>query len=388
MNLKSIIKGICFLVVCTAVVVFLYSRMHVDYQMSDTKQELNEENEVREVEEIIFPEHYKKKVDESLSFDVTVCVDEKVDTDNFYNATAKMKTLDKERIVPYFMGENAVLVQESEISMYCGDGYGQIYKDEEKELVITDNFFSYYKIPDSDCIFTTFYTDENTEEYNADLYSLDSDLDFMPREEAWSQVIDCMEVLGIDLTDVVQRATYSLDMETMEREEICIDVDGNIVESEMNQEWSKENEGYYYFIEQSNQGIPIYYINQFEGEYVDRVKLRIFQTKNGIVGINFDGWYDVELGEEKLRFLPFEEIMNVIEKKYSGTIMTNPLTVKKATLYTFPMQTSESTYVLVPVWACTIEEELADNQGGTYTQNIYMPINAITGEEMLKLEIR
>ena len=197
-----------------------------------------------------------------------------------------------------------------------------------------------------------------------------------------------MDLLGIELKDAIQKVTYSLDMETMASEEKCIDVNGNVVVAEMNPEWSKENEGYYYFIAQSNQGIPIYAREQFEGEALNNVNLKIFQTENGIVSMNFGGWYDIELGEEKLQFLPFDEIMNVIEKKYSGTIMTNPLTVKKATLYTFPMKTSESAYVLVPVWACTIEEEFRDAEGGTYIQNIYMPINAITGEEMLKLEIR
>jgi len=114
--------------------------------------------------------------------------------------------------------------------------------------------------------------------------------------------------------------------------------------------------------------------------------LEIFQNESGIQFVNLMRWFDIEEQEEVLEFISFDNIMHTIEEKYSGTIYTNPLTVESAKLYTFTLPGKDEEYTLVPVWVCRIAEKHVDWGEEVYTSYIYIPINAVTGEEMLVLE--
>ena len=129
--------------------------------------------------------------------------------------------------------------------------------------------------------------------------------------------------------------------------------------------WSEEDEGYHYYITQSWEGIPIYngaYVNQDEKT---EAPMEIYQTREGIRYARMDRWFQIEPGDKSFRLAAFEDVMDtleiVLEKRCSAEREGNPLTVEKAALYLFAVETDvEGLYDLEPVWVCTLAEERAD----------------------------
>lgn len=395
MQIKSVIKTVCFGVMCVAVGIFLYSRMHVEYSVETQKDKGKSAVETEVIkgnmgnDPVVFPEKFQKEVSELLIFDVEVDVSENFNPQGFHVATATRSKVDTEKVYSYFIEENediSSVVYENYIDF---DGYETpitVYENENKYLNIAKFDFGYSKIPQMDYIYNSFYTDSSVEEYNEYLYSKEENLGFMDRKEAWNEVIKALEELGVDMSTAISNVTYSLDMETMAKEEKCFDVDGNEILAEKNPNWSESDEGYYYYITQSNQGIPLYASSKLETDEEYITPMKIFQTESGIQEVNLSRWFQIEEQEEVMEFTSFENVMLTIEEKYSGTIHTNPLTVESAKLYVFTIPQDEEIYTLVPVWVCRIAEEHIEWGEDSYTSYIYMPINAITGEEMLVLE--
>lgn len=389
MKVKHVIEVMGLIVACTAVGIYLYSHKHADYVMeSQTVSENVFRDEIVSVNSLNIPKYYQKVVSELLVFDVEVVVNDFC-SQEFQMAKASKSALDAEKIYFYFMSEEKEVSSVVYDNYFDIDGYScpiTVYEGGGRGLSIATYDFAFYKSPQIDYIQNSFYPSPTVDNYNAYLYSKEDDLEFMNRETAWQNVIKTMENLGVDMSEAVSRVTYSLNMETLAEEEQCIDVYGNEVEEEKNPEWSKSDEGYYYYITQSYMGIPFYTSQKLETDEEAVAPLRIFQSEEGILMTNLQRWFQVEKKDVILTLMDFDSIMYTIEEKYSGTIRTNPLTVTKAQLYIFPIKTGDNIYTLTPVWVCTIAENHVDWEEKAYISYIYIPINAVTGEEMLMLE--
>ena len=390
MQIKKMLKLGILIIVCIAVGIFLYSHMHADYILEPqaADQKVFEEEHV-DIESPNFPEHFTKEVSELLTFDVEVVTGETFSAQAFQTATAIRCPVDVEKVYSYFMGEEKEVSSVKYENYFDMEGYASpitVYENRGRGLSIAAYDFIFYQSPQIDYIENSFYPNPSVDNYNAYLFSKEEDLEFMDRKAAWQFVVKAMEDLGVDMSDAVSRVTYSLDVETLEKEEECIDLNGNEVEGEKNPEWSKSDEGYYYYITQSYMGIPFFASKKLETDEEAEAPLRIFQTEEGILSANLQRWFQVEQQDEVMYFTDFENIMYTIEEKYSGTIHTNPLSVEKAQLYVFPIKTNDDIYTLTPVWVCTIAENHIDWGEEAYISYIYIPINAITGEEMLVLE--
>lgn len=392
MNYKKSGKIAGIAVICIAAVIFLYGRMQADYGQYENKEEEGTgQGEIQE-KATEFPQTYQKKVDEKLKFDVEVVCEEGIAGRGVSKATASVVSLNQQSIYQFFMGESGNVQQET-IDNYSGiDGTtGTLisYTDEkESELWIADKEGVYGGML-ADYIYNSFCVDKNAEEYNADQYSKTSDLSFMSRTTAWDNLKDSMEEMNIDLSNVREKAVYSLDVATLQKEESCIDVEGKTAGEEKKPDWSEADEGYYYFLGQQFEGIPLYEeyaVGTGEDLELETSPLEIYQTVDGISYFNISRWFSIQEQEEKYELASFEKIMNTLEEKYTGTVKTNPLTVEKAVLYEYPISMEDSTYMLLPVWVCTLAEEVPDVEGNTYISYFRVPINAVTGEEMPELE--
>lgn len=391
MNYKKFGKIAGIAVICIGAVIFLYGRMHVDYEQYEKKGEQKAEQGKKQEEISGFPKTYQKKVDENLEFDVEVVCGEGIATKGIPKATASIASLDQQKMYQYFMGESNN-VQKEIIDNYRDingrEGVLTSYKDDSGcELWVADQEGAYGS-PQIDYIHNSFCVDKNATEYNANLFSETSDLSFVNRSEAWNNIENVMEQLGIEFSSVKKKGIYSLDVETLQREEECVDIDGNIVEEEKNPNWSKDDEGYYYFLGQQFHGLPIYeeYKVGMGEEQIETSPLTIYQTKDGISYFYLSRWFTIREQDETYQLAPFEDIMSVIEEKYTGTVMTNPLRVEKAVLYEYPVNMEDNSYTLVPVWICSLAQERPTVDGQTYVEYLRIPINAVTGEEMPELE--
>lgn len=391
LDYKKFLKILGSVVVCVGVIVFLYGRMNMDYDQYEMKKEQSMQQEQNDKNVSEFPKTYKKEVDKKLKFDVEVVCAQEIATKGVSKATAMISSLNEQKMYKYFMGETSNVQKEINENYRGVDGkLGNVtsYIDENRcELWVADKEGAYAK-QQIDYIHNSFSVDKNADEYNGNLYSKTSDLSFMGRTEAWNDLIESMKNIGIDLNNISKKEVYSLDVETLQKEEKNIDVEGNAVEEEKNPNWSKADEGYYYFLGQQFEGLPIYeeYRVGMGEEQIDTSPLIIYQTADGISYLYLSRWFSIQEQEEKYQLAPFEKIMDAIEEKYTGTVMTNPLKVEKATLYEYPVNVGDNAYTLVPVWICSLAEELPDAEGNTYINYFQIPINAVTGEEMPELE--
>lgn len=383
MNKTRFLKTSAFIIVCLAVGLFLYSRRHTEYSWNiKTNSAAGQTDTSTE-----FPAHYEKEVSSLFRFDVEV--DAPANAQPYQAATAKLLALDAEAITAS-LGKDSALPEPVIYDSYrIYDGTAApitVYDNSTLYLAISDNDFS-FDYPFVSYIYNSFIPYTSVEEYNANLYSTEDDLDFDNRADAWEKVKHSMKELGIDLSEAAPRITYALDAETLQQEESCIDVDGNEVPEERNPAWSKDQEGYYYYISQYYRELPVYAWTSLNGDSIIDVPLTIYQTVHGLSMITLSHWFEIQPGEAAAPFAEFEDIMRVLEERYSGTLQTNPLTVTSARLYAFPMATRErGVYSLEPVWVCTLEEYYADLGEDAYTILHYVPIHAITAEELPALE--
>ena len=97
-------------------------------------------------------------------------------------------------------------------------------------------------------ILSSFRMDESYDDYNADSYSVESQLEFETREEVYAVLIRLFEKIGAP-TEYKYKA-YALNYETMQAEEIHEDMDGNDDNSSYKEEWSSADDSYYFVMRQ------------------------------------------------------------------------------------------------------------------------------------------
>lgn len=394
MQKKRVIKKIALLIACVAVGSFLYSRTQIDYgeyllKSTYDNSENNQKVEQQVSAEIVFPKYYEKQVDASLSFQVEVILDEEFDAKKVYHGTALRYYIDQNIIYEYFF-EDETEIKKTDIDNYRDNESMQyipytVYESidalcsmSEFDFVYSSQRMNYiYQVADLN-------REQNLQAYKLWDYSQIGDLDFLSRENSKQEIYKLLDELRLDSTYAHIQYVFSMDLDTMKQAEKRALELGNISIEEMNEEWSKQkDEGYYYFITQNYCNIPIYPFKTVQQNEEFAAPLKIMQAESGYNLINLRRWFSIDESQDELKLLPFEEIMGVIETKYSGLLNTNPLVVKQAKLYYFALPKTQMEYVLVPIWVCVIEET---NQEYGSVQKIYVPVNAVTGEEMIMLE--
>ena len=90
-----------------------------------------------------------------------------------------------------------------------------------------------------------------------------------------------------------------------------------------------------------------------------------------------------DIGDDKVKFAPIDNIKECIKRKYGKTLDENCITVKKMVLGVYPFATDKEKNAVVPVWICFLERK---TKGSEYVEKLYVPINAMTGEEFDDME--
>lgn len=90
-----------------------------------------------------------------------------------------------------------------------------------------------------------------------------------------------------------------------------------------------------------------------------------------------------DIGDGKVKFAPIDNIKECIKTKYGKTLDENCITVKKMVLGVYPLAIDKEKNAVIPVWICFLERK---TKGSEYVEKLYVPINAITGEEFYDME--
>lgn len=342
------------------------------------------------VEEVIFPEKVERKVNENFSYDAVIKTGNAFCANKCYKATATIQKMQKEKWKEMFLNSNTEWAESEDITE---DREGHEVKEqiyEEKEgavLYLSDLGGLYGKYPDMTYIAQIFDTNPDAEIANP--FSTETDLDFISKEDAFERIKNDLQEMGMKREEIRIRQCYSLDAETMQDTENALATIQAIEEKEKKTSWNEQDEGYFVFIEQESQGLPVYTqtnITNFEYDQVMNSSIMLFYTADSYKHLEIDNWFDIKVSEEKYQLLPFEKIMETIDRKYKDVKTGDKITVTSCELYEYPQLIEAGSYQMLPIWICTITMEGYDSLGEEAEYRLFIPINAVTGEEILELE--
>lgn len=83
-------------------------------------------------------------------------------------------------------------------------------------------------------------------------------MSFMTREEAFEKVWNALQEIDIEIE--ADYTGYALDHGTMQSQEHYEDMDGNMDRSQYKAQWSGADDCYYFFINQTYRGLPLYHV--------------------------------------------------------------------------------------------------------------------------------
>ncbi len=230
--------------------------------------ESEQETEPGEGQAITFPEHFSETIG-NVTFHMDIVAGEDL-TDAFVvTAKAQMQKVNQEKAFELFysditaydthdyeeedeygkMAHSVTFVSPEETTLSYGPASGKLEYMERDLMPYVRN---------------AFVTFEDAR-YNADLYSAETQLSFMTREEAFDAVQKNMQALDIDMETAY--TGYALDHETMQSQEYYEDMDGNIDKSQYKAQWSEADDCYYLYIDRIYKGLPLYHVyNQVFGD--------------------------------------------------------------------------------------------------------------------------
>lgn len=377
--MNKYIKNAAFLMICLAAAAILWNQSHTEIRQ-ETKE--NRNNSETAVPEVTFPGTYQQKVNRVFSIDAKVVIPKDFNPNQLCRASAGIYELDVEKWKSRFLtgAENFDEDPEGGMSREGDDLLREMYQTEkEGNLYLSSQEGFYYDggryLPINSGL--EFHENKGT----ADRFSETAELENISRSDAWDGLMGELEALGIHTEDFQVQYAYALDYETLrQKEQEMLQVE-YIEPEEAKGNWTSEDDVYYYCLLQKDQGLPVFYPEEVM-EYEEDIyfgAVRSYYGASGLIGLNVNYLFDITDKTEKIHLAPFETITDTLVKKYEQVIMDSEITVTEFRLFQYPLRKGKDTYEIIPVWVCKLEYRDSDSV-------MYIPIHAVTGEEMLEME--
>ncbi len=291
------------------------------------------------------PETYTKTMG-NISFNVTVQFPENWKTSGVHKTSAERITFSKanlEQTLGKVSYDWEAWNQSKEGGLLLADDYGIMYETELGEHII-------------ECV------DLDARDGNMDKYKKDGELSFLPKQEAYENVLNILQEIGIEMEDATYTC-YALDYETMQSQEYAMDAEAGQMEEYKKTDWSSEDDCYLFLIRQKVQGATEYHIygTEFVRMEESNAPIQVYYSKNGIERMDIEKVYHFTQEEEVLTLLDFEEIAQAAAKELQNRNETATYQVSSAQLC---LMTPAIGTEMIPVWVFQSEEITAE--GDTY----------------------
>ncbi len=289
--------------------------------------------------------------------------------------TVKTRDFDKEHIVKTLFSD----IEVSEHDTYKEEDY--YYGNKEEFLSVSPTGIFFYKPLFSyvNHAFSLFEDDSNVDDYLKNI-----DFDFADREQAKDSVLNSIKELGGDITDEDFIQLYSLDYETMQKNESAEDVDGEKDETAYKPSWSAEDNCYYFCIRQILDEIPVAYKYADVDEKINdyNAPVQVLYSESGIEMLNVNRLFDFSDTGTEANLLNLDKIAESIAKKYNNILTDAEYSVSKLELHYICIRKDEDSYVLRPAWLVTVNESL-EAEGEKYSYTMQLLIDAETAKEIV-----
>lgn len=366
------------LLICACAVGILWTSAH------HKKDVLNGTQKADAAQATSFPKTYEKQVSDTFTIQADVIVPENFDPSNLHKTTAQIHKIDQEAWKKRFL-ESGTEYQEHEYEESNREEKrikGMLYdKADGWQLAVSEQCGALWAAKMDKIINYLIWDYPVSDGYNRDAYPIQGDLSFAKRDDAYQIIAGELESLGIPMKNVEIERCYNLPYQTLaEQEQLAVER-GELNADERRTDWSSEDDAYYYYIWQTEQELPVYPCGHIEDMDPENIRggIECCYSKDGIDYLNVSYWMDFKQEEETLSLLSFEDIIKTVEEKYGDVINDGMMTLNTCRLFEAPIPQAEGSYEVVPVWICKIQD-------GNMSNPIYLPINAVTGQEVEELE--
>ncbi len=382
MKKKKFLKRVIGCAVFFIMLLVLWKRMNINYnEYSDNHSYMQNE----EIEEIKFPDYINEKISDGLMFDAEVITGDSFNPNNFYASTATILAPDGEKWKQLFGVDDTWSYDVYETMSRAGDIIDfQTYTNEEEDTLYLTSEEALWAKDNMTFIYNILDTNEYSPRNNAQVFLEKKNLSFANQEDNLSNVLNEMEKIGINPDTLGVHYVYYLSADRLEEQEKIKVAAGDIEESEKKASWSDADDAYYYYLDEMTQGLPVYstkYVNDYVGNGQPQISICV--SEEGIRYLSIKWYFLFDIGTNKVQFAPIDKIKECITKKYGKILDDSCITVTKMKLGVYPLTIEKDRNNTIPVWICTLERKLNDSEG---IEKIYLPINAITGEEFYDME--
>lgn len=344
------------------------------------ESEKSMDNVADSVKNIEFPENYIMNIND-VEFDVDVDIPKDIDFDRLSKSVATLQTPDKDGALNFLVAHKNICEERNDTGI--GEN-GNIFPtsycsfDDGSALMIDNTLV--YTTPFFESIHNAFRI-EKTSEYNADQYTKQS-FGFANPENAFKNIVDQINGAGYEVKDF-DYTYYSLDAETLKREEVQRSKSGEELDN-VGREWTSEDNCYYFFVEQKYDGIPVYYGDQdFPEDSVENRPIQVLYSSRGIERLDITKIYSFTPSEEKIQLKEFDTVAECVANKYGNILTGANYNVTRARLYQMPIKDISGDYEVKIVWLFEVHETGIDSETGENFENIIFTfIDAETGEEV------
>ena len=334
---------------------------------AETSESVSEES-VSSGIDIEIPERYDKEA-ENVSFKTDINVSENVRENGLRKLSATIQKPDPAKVFDCLMGDTEIRAKNEEDNNYWYEGVNnEILTINNTSIGFSTNFYVY--------VSNAFRLQQGYSDYNADKYELDKDLEFASRQEAFENIRQALETMGIDIEE--QYKCYVLEHSMLQSEEYAMDINGNIDQTGYKDSWTQDDDSYYFAINQKYDDTPAYHVfyDNFPLAADENAPIQVLYNKDGIQFLQLEKVFAFTEQESNYDLKPFEEIAEVIETKYGMLLDGSTYSVNQATLYYMENKMNDEQYEVIPVWIFNTE----DKETGKTLQDI---VNAETGREIV-----
>ena len=334
---------------------------------AETSESVSEESAPSEIG-IEIPERYDKEA-ENVSFKTDINVSENVRENGLRKLSATVQKPDPAKVFDCLMGDTEIRAKNEEDNNYWYEGVNnEILTINNTSIGFSTNFYVY--------VSNAFRLQQGYSDYNADKYELDKDLEFASRQEAFENIRQALETMGIDIEE--QYKCYVLEHSILKSEEYAMDINGNIDQTGYKDSWTQDDDSYYFVINQKYDDTPAYHVfyDNFPLAADENAPIQVLYNKDGIQFLQLEKVFAFTEQESNYDLKPFEEIAEVIETKYGMLLDGSTYSVNQATLYYMGNKMNDEQYEVIPVWIFNTE----DKETGKTLQDI---VNAETGKEIV-----
>lgn len=222
-------------------------------------------------------------------------------------------------------------------------------------------------------------TNPLTDEYNLNKFTAE-DLSFMTRDECVGNVMSLLSQLGVTVSPDIH--CYALDSETLQKEEIVVDIDGERHREQEKGIWTSEDECYYIQFTQEFNGVPVFadgYGDYVTGNGFPRTNIEVIYGAKGLIYLNIASAYETLDGTEKSETIQtLDDLKEQLKKKYDLLICNGQDQITDIKMQYLPCDSGNYESIFIPAWVLQMERPLEGMDDYVTT----MIFNAITGKEL------